>query len=197
MGYFLHSRKANFPLLYWLFLSLLPFFNTASTRCVMENTSIARVTFLHLVIWRNWWVLKLSRKSLPRFLRTTASFVPHFLPCCDICWPISQYIAWFLASPRVMISRPGIAKDLLSKPDKGYSRVIKNGQLYHFVRLVGDSILAATGDDWPRQHRILYKVCLFCCRSDSFSNNRPFQWRIFVILTPLFSKKSEGLWPKQ
>lgn len=64
--------------------------------------------------------------------------------------------------PLVSLQTAEGCKGLLSVPDKEYRRGLPTGRLARIT--AGQSILGVYGDDWARQHRILYKVRRFMKR---------------------------------
>jgi len=114
-----------------------------------------------------------------------------------------------MGKPRLIIAGPEPAKELLSASDKDYNRP----PVGHFgpfarvslclipfptqilianvMRLFGKSIVTRVGEDWQRQHRLLYKVAvllspyrIFWLRF-SWWLGRPFPLKIFAILSRL------------
>ncbi|EDQ86065.1 uncharacterized protein MONBRDRAFT_38613 [Monosiga brevicollis MX1] len=66
------------------------------------------------------------------------------------------FVLWFAYEPNVVLTRPEDIKQLLTDNDLNYTR--DNSSFALFNRFIGQSIINANGEEWRRQHRILYKA---------------------------------------
>jgi hypothetical protein len=66
-------------------------------------------------------------------------------------------VNWFGTEPQTLLIDPVHAKELLGASDRNYRR--PGPPVAVFKRLFGRSIIGVDGEDWTRQHRLLYKAC--------------------------------------
>lgn len=70
--------------------------------------------------------------------------------------PPTQFISFVFNKPRVILMNPDSVRETLMASDKDYIR--PPALLPYVRRLFGKSVLAASGEAWQRQHRLLYKA---------------------------------------
>lgn len=66
------------------------------------------------------------------------------------------HLGFYFTVPIFMMSDPAILEKFMAKPDSEYTRPKSISKLHRYM--VGNGVLPATGQDWARQHRILYKA---------------------------------------
>jgi len=68
----------------------------------------------------------------------------------------SMKLYWMITNPSIWVSNADIAKDILTTSETKYSRSFEH--LYLINRIEGNGVLAANGEDWKRQHRIVVRA---------------------------------------